>query len=73
MLGASIGHVIYLNRRASLNININLDNILNKKDIMTGGYQQGRFDYKTFSTSKYPNKYYFAQGFKIYVNVGVRF
>ncbi len=73
VLGASIGHVIYLNRRASLNININLDNILNKKDIMTGGYQQGRFDYKTFSTSKYPNKYYFAQGFKIYVNVGVRF
>ncbi len=73
VLGASIGHVIYLSRRHSLNINLNLDNILNNTKIMTGGYQQGRFDYKTFSTSKYPNKYYFAQGFKMYLNIGFKF
>lgn len=73
VLNASIGKVIYLNRTASLNFNVNLNNILNNRNIMTGGYQQGRFDYTNYTTSKYPNKYYFTQGFKIYVNMGVRF
>ena len=73
MIDASIGHVIYLNRRASLNINLNLNNILDNRNIMTGGYQQGRFDYKNFSTGKFPNKYYYAQGFKMFLNLGVRF
>lgn len=73
VISASIGHVIYLNRRASLNINLNLDNILNNKNIMTGGYQQGRFDYRNYTTGKFPNKYYYAQGFKLFLNVGVRF
>lgn len=73
VLGASVGHVIYLNRRASLNLNLNVDNILNNKKIMTSGYQQGRFDYKNYTTGKFPNKIYYAQGIKIYLNVGVRF
>lgn len=73
VINMSIGHVIYLNRRASLNFNLNLNNLLNNCNIQTGGYQQGRFDYKKFTTSKYPNKYYYAQGFKMYLNVGVRF
>ena len=39
---------------------------------MTGGYQQGRIDTKTL-TAKLPNKYYFAQGTKVFFNVGVKF
>lgn len=73
VVNASIGHVIYLNRSSSLNINLNLTNLLNNKNIMTGGYQQGRFDYKEYNVGKFPNKYYYAQGFKMYLNVGVRF
>ena len=57
----------------SLNINVNVDNILNKKNIMTYGYQQGRFDYTDFSGLKYPNKYFYSQGIKVFVNVGLRF
>lgn len=72
-LNASIGKLIYINRTMSLNINLNVDNILNKKNIMTYGYQQGRFDYTDFNRLKYPNKYYFAQGIKVFVNVGLRF
>lgn len=72
-LNASVGKLIYLNRSMSLNINVNVDNILNKKDIMTYGYQQGRFDYTNFNALKYPNKYYFSQGIKVFVNVGLRF
>lgn len=72
-LNASIGKLIYLNRSMSLNINLNVDNILNKKNIMTYGYQQGRFDYSDFNRLKYPNKYFYAQGIKVFLNVGLRF
>lgn len=72
-LNASVGKLIYLNRTMSLNINLNVDNILNKKDIMTYGYQQGRFDYSDFNRLKYPNKYFYAQGIKVFVNIGLRF
>lgn len=72
-LNASVGKLIYLNRSMSLNINLNVDNILNKKDIMTYGYQQGRFDYSDFNRLKYPNKYFYAQGIKVFVNIGLRF
>ena len=72
-LNASVGKLIYLNRSMSLNINVNVDNILNNKNIMTYGYQQGRFDYSDFNRMKYPNKYYFSQGLKVFVNVGLRF
>ena len=44
-----------------------------KTDIQTGGYQQSRFDYKNYSADKYPNRYYYAQGIRIFANVGIRF
>ena len=65
--------MIYINRSASFNINLNLNNILDNRNIQTGGYQQGRFDYKTYTTAKFPNKYYYAQGFKMFLNLGLRF
>ena len=73
VLNASIGKVIYINRKVSLNLNLNVDNILNNRKIMTYGYQQGRFDYTNYSTTKYPNRYFYAQGIKVFFNVGVRF
>lgn len=73
VLNASVGKLIYLNRTSSLNINLSVDNILNNRNIQTSGYQQGRFDYTTYSTAKYPNKYYYAQGIKVFLNLGVKF
>ena len=75
VINASIGHVIYINRSASFNINLNLNNILNNKDIQTGGYQQGRIDTKdiTNTANKFPNKYYYGQGFKVFLNLGLKF
>ncbi|MEG1722660.1 MAG: TonB-dependent receptor [Bacteroidales bacterium] len=71
ILNMSIGKLIYLNRKASLNINISLNNILNKKDLQTGGYEQGRFD--VTNVNKFPNKYYYGQGFNVFANVGFKF
>lgn len=73
VMNMSVGHVIYLDRHSSLNINLNLTNLFDNRNIQTGGYQQGRFDYRNYDMNKYPNKYYYAQGFKMYLNVGVRF
>ena len=75
IINASIGHVIYINRTASFNINLNLNNILDNKNIQTGGYQQGRTDTKdiTNTAAKFPNKYYYAQGFKMFLNLGLKF
>ena len=73
ILNASIGKIVYINRKLSLNFNLNVENILNNRDIMTYGYQQGRFDYTNFNNMKYPNRYYFAQGTKVFFNVGIRF
>ena len=75
VINASIGHVIYLSRTASFNINLNLNNILDNKNIQTGGYQQGRTDTKdvTNTLNKYPSKFYYAQGFKMFLNLGLRF
>ena len=72
-VNVSVGKVINIGRNTSLNLNVNVDNLLNNKNIMTYGYQQGRFDYKDFNRMKYPNKYYFSQGIKVFVNVGIRF
>ncbi len=73
VINMSIGKLIYLNRTASLNINLTLNNLLDNRNIQTGGYQQGRFDYTNFTTTKYPNKLYYGQGFRMYLNLGVRF
>ena len=75
VINASIGHVIYINRSASFNINLNLNNILDNKNIQTGGYQQGRTDTKDYTnpSTKFPNKYYYGQGFKMFLNLGLKF
>lgn len=73
VINASVGKLVYINRKVSMNFNLSVNNLLNNRNIMTYGYQQGRFDYTNYDTQKYPNKYTYAQGIKVFLNVGVRF
>lgn len=73
VLNASVGKVININRKVSLNINVSINNVLNNRKIQTYGYQQHRLDSRNYDINKYPNKYQYAQGIKAFVNVGVRF
>ena len=73
VLNASVGKVVYVNRKLSLNFNVSVNNLLNKKNIQTGGYQQSRFDYTNYDVNKYPSRFYYSQGIRIFANVGVRF
>ncbi len=73
VLNASIGKLLYINRKVSMNFNLSATNLLNNRNIMTYGYQQGRFDYTNYDAGKYPNKYSYAQGIRLFLNVGIRF
>ena len=66
MLDGSIGRSIYL-KHGSLSINLSLTNILNNRNIVTGGFEQSRSDYsgdkdnvksRAYSFSKNPYKFY---------------
>lgn len=72
-LNVSIGKVIYVNRSVTLNVNLNINNILNNKDVVTYAYQQGRIDTQDYNRGKYPNRYSYAQGVRAFLNIGIRF
>ena len=66
MLDGSIGRSIYL-KYGSLSINLSLTNILNNRNIVTGGFEQSRSDYsgdkdnvksRAYAFSKNPYKFY---------------
>ena len=73
VLNLSIGKAIYLRNGLSLNFNVTANNILCNRDIVVNAYEQGRFDYTNYNSEKFANRYMYAQGFRIFVNAGVRF
>lgn len=73
VLNCSIGKFVNISRKVAMNFNLNIDNILNNTNIMNNAYQQGRMDTKTWSMSKYPDKISYAQGTKVFLNIGIRF
>lgn len=78
MLDASIGRLIYLKDRRSLNFNLSLSNILNNRSMVTGGFQQARLPLTSGvinpnGLDRFPNRYYYAWGFNLFLNVGYRF
>ncbi len=82
MLDASIGRQFRIAHNP-LSVNLMLTNILNNRDLCTGGYEQSRSDYsvnsttgstsaRTYSFTKNPKKFY-AQGFNFMLNINYRF
>ncbi len=72
-LDASIGKSWRINGKYFLNVNFQVSNILNNTDLITGGYEQLRFDFETKNVNKFPPKYYYAMGRNFFFNVGIRF
>lgn len=82
MLDGSIGKSIYL-KHGSLNFNFMITNILNNRNIVSGGYEQSRSDYtvnaagtlnnnRVYKFSRNPKKYY-AYGTNGMLQVSYRF
>jgi hypothetical protein len=78
IVDASIGKSISLRGGNKLNINLQLSNLLNNTNMITGGYEQNRDDSyadgseRTYKFSKNPFLYY-ANAFNFYLNIGFRF
>lgn len=73
VLNASIGKLVNITRQVSMNFNLSVNNILNNRDIVTYAYQQSRMNTTTYDRSAWPNRYTYAQGTRVFLNVGVRF
>lgn len=67
----SVGKMLYLKGNQSMNFNFSFNNIFNRKNIKTGGYEQGRIDVDF--PNKFGSKYYYMQGFNCYLNASYRF
>lgn len=49
-----------------------INNLLNRKDILSGGYEQLRFDMDTKNVNQFPSKYFYAMGLNYSVNISLR-
>ncbi|MFP4449104.1 MAG: carboxypeptidase-like regulatory domain-containing protein [Bacteroidales bacterium] len=52
---------------------LSVDNLLNKTDFNTGGYEELRFDYETQDLNNFPPRYYYAYGRNYYLILSFRF
>ncbi len=62
----SIGKILYLKNRDRINFNFSISNLLNKQDIRTGGFEQGRINLD--HPERFTNKHYYMQGINFFLN-----
>ncbi len=68
-----VGKSFRINYKHYISLSLNISNVLNKKDIITGGYEQSRIDASTENLEKFPPKYYYFPGIQYYFNINYRF
>lgn len=78
----SISKLHYLKGGRQFNINLNLVNVLNNRGVRKGGYEQGRLPLVSSdggevidlqNLNKFPPKFYYMQGFNLFLNVAYKF
>jgi hypothetical protein len=60
-------------RGSILAFNVGINNLLDKKDIITGGFEQLRYDFSGNNPDKFPRKYFYGYGRSYFINLSVRF
>ncbi len=53
-------------------LNVGVNNLLDKKDFIIGGYEQYRFDYAEKNVDKFPNRYFYGYGRNYFVSLAFR-
>ncbi len=53
--------------------NLGISNLTNNKDIVSGGYEQLRFDFAEKNVNKFPPKYFYSYGANYFASVTIRF
>ena len=75
LLNASIGKSWYIDRKYNLGFSLNVQNILNNRNVKTGGYEQTRLiDSKSMERYyRFDSKYFYMQGINYMLNLYFRF
>lgn len=55
-----------------LNLTVGVNNLLNNQEIITGGYEQGRFEFEPNGDNRFPNRYYYMYGLNYFFNATFR-
>lgn len=76
LVNISVGKSWYIQRKYQIGFSLNVKNILNNKDVKTGGYEQTRMVDNTASKSRYyrfDSKYFYMAGTNYMLNIYFRF
>ncbi len=76
LVNASVGKSWYIQRKYQLGFSLNVKNLLNNRNIKTGGYEQTRMVDNTVSKERYyrfDSRYYYNPGINYMLNIYFRF
>lgn len=76
IVNLSIGKSWYIKRKYQVGFNLNVNNVLNNKNVKTGGFEQSRMVDNTRSKEcyyKFDPKYYYMPGLNYMINLYIRF
>jgi hypothetical protein len=62
-----------LKKRTFLLFNLGVNNILDNRNVVSGGFEQLRFDFSQKNTKKFPERRFFAYGINFFASIGLRF
>lgn len=62
-----------LKKPTYLAFNLGINNLTNNKTIVTGGFEQLRFDFQGQNPNRFPPRYYYAYGLNFFASVNLRF
>ncbi|MDR2979854.1 MAG: hypothetical protein LBV02_05395 [Bacteroidales bacterium] len=57
----------------TIGFNVNINNILNNRNLVTTAWEQYRFDYKEYNVDKFQNKVYYALGTTFFAGINFQF
>ena len=76
LLNVSVGKSFFIKRKYQLGFSFNAKNLLNNKNVKTGGYEQTRIVDNTVSNTRFyrfDSKYFYMPGFNYMLNIYFRF
>lgn len=62
-----------LKKRTYVLFNVGINNLLDNREIVSGGFEQLRFDFAGKNVNKFPDKRFYAYGINYYASIGIRF
>ncbi len=62
-----------LQKRTFMVFNLGINNLLNNQNVVSGGFEQLRFDFEEKNVNKFPDRRFFAYGINFFTSVALRF